>query len=276
MGDDPWMRGCFTALVVALVLGLLRRAGPRAGGLAAAIPVTSVPALAWMAHEQGADFAAASATAALLTTGMTGVFALIYARLARRHQAAVALMGAAAPALLLTVAVSGLGHHLTWALCGTTMLVVGCLMAMPAAVPVQRRGARWRRDLWLTMAVSGVVTTAISLIAPRVPALLCGMVAAIPVIGMCTTVSVHARDGSAAVTQFLVAYVHGLVAKIVFLGVLASLLPLLGAGLPWVLAAASGILALLALPLLRLGSVNRPVVALAVPAAPARSAATLR
>jgi hypothetical protein len=263
MNDNPWMRGCLTALAVALVLGLLRRAGPRAGGLAAAIPVTSVPALAWMAWEQGPDFAAASATAALLATGMTGVFALLYALLARQRRAAVALIGAAAPALMLTVAVSGLGRHLAWSLCGATLLVLSCLMAMPAAASVQRRSAHWRRDLMLTMAVSGLVTTAISLIAPRVPALLCGLVAAIPVIGMCTTVSVHARGGSPAVTQFLEAYLRGLLAKIVFLGVLAGLLPLLGAGLPWLLAAACGIAAVLALPLLRLGPSTRPALALA-------------
>jgi hypothetical protein len=260
MSDNPYLRGCLTALAVALVLGLLRRAGPRAGGLAAAIPVTSVPALAWMAWEQGADFAAASATAALLATGMTGVFALFYALLARRYSAALALIGAAVPALALTVAVSGLGRHLAWSLGGATLLILCCLMAMPAAAPVQRRSTHWRRDLLLTMAVSGLVTTAISLIAPRVPALLCGLVAAIPVIGMCTTVSVHARSGSAAVTQFLDAYLRGLLAKIVFLGVLASLLPMLGAGLPWLLAAASGIATVVALPLLRLGCGSRSAV----------------
>lgn len=270
MSDNPWMRGCLTALAVALVLGLLRRVGPRAGGLAAAIPVTSVPALAWMAREQGADFAAASATAALLATGMTGVFALFYAWLARRHQAAVALIGAAVPTLLLSLAVSGLGRHLAWSLCSATLMVLCGLVAMPAAAPVGRRITRWRRDLLLTMAVSGMVTTVITLIAPRVPALLCGMVAAIPVIGMCTTVSVHARGGSAAVTQFLEAYTRGLLAKIVFLGVLASLLPRLGAGLPWLLAAVSGIVVMLALPLLRLGSGNRPDVVLAAPPASPR------
>ena len=90
------------------------------------------------------------------------------------------------------------------------------------------------------------------------------------VIGMCTTVSVHARGGSAAVTQFLEAYTRGLLAKIVFLGVLASLLPRLGAGLPWLLAAVSGIVVMLALPLLRLGSGNRPDVVLAAPPASPR------
>jgi hypothetical protein len=62
------------------------------------------------------------------------------------------------------------------------------------------------------------------------------------------------------VTQFLDAYLRGLLAKIVFLGVLASLLPMLGAGLPWLLAAASGIATVVALPLLRLGCGSRSAV----------------
>jgi hypothetical protein len=180
------------------------------------------------------------------------------------------------PALALTVAVSGLGRHLAWSLGGATLLILSCLMAMPGAAPVQRRSAHWRRDLLLTMAVSGAVTTAISLIAPRVPALLCGLVAAIPVIGMCTTVSVHARSGSAAVTQFLDAYLRGLLAKIVFLGVLASLLPLFGAGLPWLLAAGCGIATVFALPLLRVGCGAQPAPALAALPMSPRPAGQLR
>ena len=98
MPTSPWLRGCLTALAVALVLCVLRRAGPRLGGLAAAIPVTSVPALAWAAWEQGAVFAAASATAALLATGMTGLFALCYTWGARRLAPWQALVAAALPA----------------------------------------------------------------------------------------------------------------------------------------------------------------------------------
>ena len=189
MTPSPWLRGCLTALAVALVLCVLRRAGPRFGGLAAAIPVTSVPALAWASWEQGAAFAAASATAALLATGMTGLFALRYAWAARRQAPWQALLAAALPALLLTGLVSGLGGSLV----------------------------------------------------------LCGLVAAIPVVGMSTTVSVHAQGGSGTVTVFLRAYLQGLLAKLAFLGSLAATLPAASGPLPWLAATASGVVVIVLL-----------------------------
>lgn len=241
MTTSPWLRGCLTALAVALVLCVLRRAGPRFGGLAAAIPVTSVPALAWASWEQGPGFAAASATAALLATGMTGLFALRYAWGARRHGPWQALIAAALPALLLTGLVSGLGGSLLWSLTGATAILVVSGLLMPPATPARPRITNWRRDVLMTMAVSGAVTALMTLIAPRVPPLLCGLVAAIPVVGMSTTVSVHAQGGSGTVTVFLRAYVQGLFAKVAFLGSLAATLPLAHGPLPWLAATASGV-----------------------------------
>lgn len=247
MTPSPWLRGCLTALAVALVLCVLRRAGPRFGGLAAAIPVTSVPALAWASWEQGAAFAAASATAALLATGMTGLFALRYAWAARRQAPWQALLAAALPALLLTGLVSGLGGSLVLSLTGATGILIVCGLLMPPATPAQPRVTHWHRELLMTMAVSGAVTALMTLIAPRVPPLLCGLVAAIPVVGMSTTVSVHAQGGSGTVTVFLRAYLQGLLAKLAFLGSLAATLPAASGPLPWLAATASGVVVIVLL-----------------------------
>jgi hypothetical protein len=171
---------------------------------------------------------------------MTGLFALLYAFAARRLAPWRALATAALPAVLLTGMVSGLGGSLTMSLVGACLMLVACRQLMPNATPARRRVVHWRRDLLLTMAVSGAVTILMSLIAPRVPPLLCGLVAAIPVVGMSTTVSVHAQGGSGTVTAFLQAYVQGLFAKVAFLGALAATLQLSAGPWPWLVAVAGG------------------------------------
>ena len=263
MTDSPWLRGCVTAMVVAIVLYLLRRAGPRCGGLTAAVPVTSVPALAWVSWERGAEFAAASATAALLATAMTGLFALLYALGARRHSPLPTLLGATGMALVLTGAVAGLGSDLTLALSSAVVLLAACARLMPVAGTSHRRATAWRRDALLTMFVSGGVTTLIGLIAPRVPPLWCGLVAAIPVVGMSTTVSVHVQSGHASVVAFLRAYLQGLMAKVAFLGALAWLMPRELGLTTWLAAVACGVAVLLALSRRRAVAAAFPLPAIA-------------
>jgi hypothetical protein len=226
MMNTPFLRGGLTALTVVIVLSLLRRAGPRVGGLAAALPVTSAPALAWAAAEHGPAFASAAAAAALLTTAMTGLFAVLYAHAARRWAPAGALTIAALPVAALTLAVAQANCDLVGALCGAILVLLVCSRLLPAAPETAARpGANKPHGLLKTAAIAGLSTAVIGLIAPTVPPLVCGLVAAIPVIGMSTTVSVHRQGGAVAVVQFLHGYLQGQWAKVAFLGVLAWSLP---------------------------------------------------
>jgi hypothetical protein len=234
MSHSLLVRGCLTALAVAIVLSLLRRAGPRVGGLAAALPMTSVPALAWASAEYGPVFAATAAVAALLTTAMTGLFALLYAHAARHWAPAHALAVATLPVLVLTAAVAQAHCSLAGALCLAIPVLLMCGRLMPAAADaVARPGARPRHDLLKTVAIAGLSTTLIGAIAPTVPPLVCGLVAAIPVIGISTTVSVHRQGGAMAVVQFLQGYLQGQWAKGAFLAVLAWSLPQCAPGIAW-------------------------------------------
>ncbi len=259
MSNSPWLRGFVTAMVVAIVLYLLRRAGPRCGGLTAAVPVTSAPALAWASWERGVEFAAASATAALLATAMTGLFALLYALVGRRLAPLPTLLGSTGLALVLTGAVRGLGTDLTLALCSAVILLAACARLMPTATASHQATTHWRRNVLLTVLVSGGVTTLIGLIAPRVPPLWCGLVAAIPVVGMSTTVAVHLQRGHASVVAFLHAYVQGLMAKVAFLGSLAWLLPRELGPATWLAAIACSVVVLLALTRRRAAALSLPV-----------------
>jgi len=46
-----------SAAAVGVLLATLRRAGPRAAGLAAAVPINSMPALFWLSLEHGGGYA---------------------------------------------------------------------------------------------------------------------------------------------------------------------------------------------------------------------------
>lgn len=255
MNHSTLLRGCLTALAVGTLLGLLRRGGPRAGGLAAAMPMTSLPALAWTCGEQGPAFAAAAAAAALLTTAMTGVFALLYAHAAPRLAPVRALGLASLPAALLAGAATAAGTCLAVAVVGSVAVLLGCRQLMPgesvaSGTALAARGS----SILMTAAVAGACTALIGSIAPMVPALLCGAVAAIPVMGMTMTASVHRRGGSAMVVRFLHGYLQGLWAKLAFLALLAGLLPQCPTAVAWAAAVAGSVAVVLAPCLQRRGA----------------------
>jgi hypothetical protein len=76
MPNASLLRAALSAVAVGLLLALLRRAGPRAGGLAAAVPVNSMPALFWLWFEHGGAYAATAARGSLWGTGFTALLAL--------------------------------------------------------------------------------------------------------------------------------------------------------------------------------------------------------
>ena len=95
-----------SAAAVGVLLWVLRRAGPRAGGLAAAVPISSLPALFWLSLERGGAYAATAVLGTLWGTGLTVLLAASFARLALAWPAALA-------GLVAWLAVGGLAT-VTW------------------------------------------------------------------------------------------------------------------------------------------------------------------
>ncbi|MFN7571695.1 MAG: hypothetical protein ACK5TK_09625 [Betaproteobacteria bacterium] len=241
------LRGLIAAAALAAVLLILRRGGPRLAGLVAAVPVTSAPALFWIGYDLGAASAAAAALAALYATGLTALLAVAYGQAARRFGAPLVCLAAA----LLAVAVLGLlTGSLSASVIGATAFAVLAIalalrwMPRPHGAASPRRAGRY--DFAFTLAVSALATAAISALAPHLPAQWCGLIAAIPVIGITTTVLLHKRAEPAALGAFLRAYVSGNAAKAVFLLALTVTLVPLGLAGGWLaaLAAAVGCIAL--------------------------------
>jgi hypothetical protein len=173
MPTDSFARAALSAAVVGLVLALLRCAGPRAGGLAAAVPVSSVPALFWLSIERGGGFAAAAAAGSLAGTVVTAL-------------------------LVLALAQRALG---------------------PSTASSTRRGG-WRADASVSMGAAGGMSLVVGELSRHGGPLLCGFVAAAPVVALVTLAAAHREGGSATSRAFLRGYLDGMLAKGVFLGVL--------------------------------------------------------
>ena len=79
-----------SAAAVGVLLSALHRAGPRAGGLAAAVPISSIPALFWLSLERGGAYATTAVLGTLWGTGLTVLLGASFARLALAWPAALA------------------------------------------------------------------------------------------------------------------------------------------------------------------------------------------
>lgn len=242
------------ALVTAGVVGglqwLVKRGGPRVGGWLAAVPVTSAPALFWLSLERGGGWAAQAATAALVSTGLTAVFALVYGRgcVRRCAPACTALALAACVALGMLVQPRLAGGLLASALFAFATLAWAAhgLPLVGGAVARRVDPRREHRSRWLVMGVAGLLTLLTGSLGGIVGPAVCGLVAAVPIVGICTIVSTHHRDGAAPTRAMLRAYVQGSLAKGVFLVGLALGLTALPVAWAWPLALLAAALALAA------------------------------
>lgn len=199
-----WLyKAMLTAAVVAAVMMAARLAGRAAAGWLAGLPVITTPALLWLAHEQGAAFAAASAVGSLAACSAAALFALAFERVSRRRGAARALGVGLAVLALAALALRPLDGH-------------------PMA------------------ALAAAVAAGISLLALRLGPYWSGLLATLPIISACALVHLRRAGTPGDVTRFVAGYAPGLLAKALFLFVFALLAPSLGAAVATMLGLAAG------------------------------------
>lgn len=245
MATDALVRAALSAASIGLLLTLLRRVGPRAGGLAAALPISSTPALFWLWREQGADYAARAALGSLWATGLASLLALAFARLAL-----IAPPGRAA-----WVAWLGIGTvaALTWswpaAVPGVAVALSGmAILAARAALPRQPVDAdvpaRRPDPIWTTVGMAAAMSFTVSLLARHGQPQTCGLIAAVPVVGMVAARAGWRRGGIPLMLQVLSGYVEGMLAKAVFLGTLCAACAAQAGAAAWPMALAVAAVAL--------------------------------
>jgi len=239
-------KAALSAAVVGALLMMLRRASPRASGLAAAVPINSAPALFWLSFDQGGAFAANAALGALWGTGLTVLLGIAFARLALRFH--VAWAGAlACVAVATTVLLTGAqpaALTVVTALALTTILVGQVAQPQPEYAP-RRRDSR-ARDAVLSMGTAGGMSLLVSELSRYGGPQFCGLVATIPVICFAALQAAHRQGGVSLMVQVLDGYLSGMLAKAAFLGVLVFAWSAGAGQWGWAMAFAGAAVALLA------------------------------
>jgi hypothetical protein len=236
-----------SAAAVGILLATLRTVGPRAAGLAAAVPINSIPVLFWLSQEHGGAYATSAVLGTLWGTGLTVLLGMGFARL-------VSAMSVARAALVASFAVGALAAS-TWQLrsmpIAAAVLAIGAVVFGRAAVPrfaagqPVRRAGRPRGAL-LPVVTAGVMSLVVSGLSRHTGPHFCGLVAAVPLLGMFATYAGYREGGTPLMLRVIGGYLDGMAAKASFLAALGAAWAVGAGNWAWWLALAAAACALLA------------------------------
>lgn len=222
------------ALIAAITLAG-RRWGQGFAGWLGSFPIVAGPVLLILALEQGADFGADAAEAALAGVAPSMLFYVVYTRLAAHLRWPVTvvlslLAWTAATAVLLT---SSMPLPVAMLVTATALFLAPRLM--PAQTPVTPRPAH-RLELPARMLTGAVVTLVSSELGRLGGASLGGYAALFPSIGLIVAAFNHAQASASAATEFLRGMTRGMWSVAAFCLALSFALPPLGLLLAFALA----------------------------------------
>lgn len=193
-----------TAGVVVLACAIAERAGPFLGGLITTLPISAGPAYVLLALHVDDRFIAESAVGSLVANAATGLFLMVYMRLAPRRSLPLSLGAALAAWLLLAL----LGRAVAWTAVSATALnlvVYGiCLLSAPPLDAAARidTAPRWY-DLPLRALLVGLLVGTVVTASRAIGATATGLVALFPMVFTSLTAILHPRIGGAATTAVL-------------------------------------------------------------------------
>lgn len=227
-----------TPLLIVAVSLAGRRWGPKAGGLLAGLPLTSAPVSAFLAAEQGTDFATKAAVGTLSGVGSVGVFCLAYALVAKRWGWVVCT----SVSILCFLLVTGVFRLVALKMIASIFVTAGVLGAvlayLPRAVmqPVVRQRSAW--DLLARAVAATAIVLLLTWAAPILGARLSGLLSPFPVFAIVLASFSHAHDGPGASTLLLRGIVLASFAFAGFFLVVGWGLPRWGIGLTFAIATA--------------------------------------
>ncbi|HSC65918.1 MAG TPA: hypothetical protein VLD35_19940 [Caldimonas sp.] len=204
MPVSSFVHAALSAAAVGLLLVTLRSAGPRAGGLAAAVPINSIPALFWLSLEHGGGYATSAVVGSLWGTGLTVLLGTSFARLTLAVQAAMPRRHESDP----------------------------------------HRGTTRRTGTALSMAAAGAMSLVVTELSRHSGPQLCGLVAAVPIVGLFALRAGYRQGGAPLMLLVLGGYLDGMAAKAAFLAALALAWAVGAGAWAWPIALAAAALAL--------------------------------
>jgi hypothetical protein len=212
-----------------------RRFGPRAGGLAAALPIVAGPTLLFFTLEQGAAFGAAAARSTLVGLVPLTAFCLGHALLARavrlpRTIAAPLCLAGGWAAFLAVAALLRPVHLPAWAapIAGAGALLAGLFLVpdLPGdgSAPLRHHPAL---ELALRMLAAAALVTSLTALAARLGPTWSGLLTPFPVASSVVVIGTHLADGPEHLAGTLRGFLLGLQGFVAFLSALAfGLVPL--------------------------------------------------
>ncbi len=226
-----------------------RRWGPRAGGLAAALPIVAGPTLLFFALEQGAAFTAAAARSTLVGLVPLTAFCLVDAALARalplpRRWAAPGCLVAGWAAFLAVAALLRPVSPPAWTapLIGLAALLAGLRLVPDVRTdgqpPLRHHPAL---ELALRMLAAAVLVTSLTALAGRLGPTWSGLLTPFPVASSVVVLGTHLSDGPEHLAPMLRGFLLGLHGFLAFLTVLAFGLAPLGVAAAFALGLAASL-----------------------------------
>jgi hypothetical protein len=247
-------------IAVASLIG--RRFGPSISGWLVGLPFTSGPVSLFLALEQGTGFAAAAAAGSIAGVAASAVFAVAYARIARRSgwraSIVVASLAFAVAVIVLHAMPLGTDFPLLALYAGSVAAaLIGIrLIPPPAALEAAPEPPRW--DLPVRMTVATALVVVITGAAPLLGPQLSGLLTTYPVYAGVLAVFAHAQRGGVAAAQVVRGLCYGIIAFATFFLAIGALVDRAGL-LPAFAAAAAGALIVQAATLTRVRTKGSPL-----------------
>ncbi len=208
----PLVKALATALLVVSASAVAEALGPFWGALIASLPVSAGPAYVFLAMQHNADFVAASALSSFAANAATGLFLIVYGRLASGSSAMRSLTLAIlawfvaslatrqvdwtpATALALNFAVYGVGF---------------ALLSTTRSTEARRAAQRRRFDLPVRAAAVAIFVTAVVAVSTILGPAATGIAAVFPISLISLIVIVRARSGGLTASLFAASALRGM------------------------------------------------------------------
>jgi hypothetical protein len=220
-------KGVLSFAIIAVLLVVAGRCGPRVAGIAAALPLTTAPTLMWLAAKDAPDYSIRAATNSMWATVAFAFFALAYAQLCMRFRPLLtlftSLFGSAVIAALLA----------SWPTSRSQTVIITLILCatirhfMPKGENTPNDGAYADNKSLPVLEISivaGSVCAVIVFFSDLLPAQWAAVLASAPVVGASLAFATHRNLQPDATRRLLMGYVDGCAAKIVYCFVFAQLL----------------------------------------------------
>ncbi len=214
--------------MIALISLAGRIYGPFVGGILGGLPVIMGPILAFLAVEQGSDFVAQSATAALSGMISISIFCYIFARASENYQVFACLIMSLIGFAISTVVFSFIELPPLKAL----ITVVAFLITFLLVLPIKQDDITFYQtpkiEIFFRMVAAVLLLFIITGLAEIMGPRLSGLLAPFPIAGSVLASFTHYNSGHDATVRLLDGYMRGLFGTTAFSFVLATQINIFG------------------------------------------------